>query len=119
MEYINIVEYIMLGLYIAISFIAWVVTIIDTIKEKKKAKAEALLNQTAQEVDAAARNLIEEAETFTNYTGTEKLNWVVTRLKQLNQKLYGEAELISLVNQIVSTTKKVNNKNNEGGENGK
>lgn len=118
MEIANIVEYTVAGVYVLVSAIALIVSWVQSIKDKNKARQKELANKTAQEIDATARDLIETAETFKNYTGVEKLNWVITRLKQLNQNLYGEDELISLVNSIVKTTKNVNNENNEGGANG-
>lgn len=102
------VEIIISGVYILLSVIMFVITWINAIKSKNKATKEELLNKTISEVNETALKLIQEAEQFKNYTGEEKLNWTVTRLKQLNQTLYNEEELIGIVNKLVEATKNVN-----------
>lgn len=102
------VEIIISGVYIALSVVMFIITWISTIKSKNKTEKEELTNKTISEIQDLALDLIEQAEQFKNYTGEEKLNWTITRLKQVNQTLYNEDDLIRLVNKLVETTKKVN-----------
>lgn len=102
------VEIIISGIYILLSVVMFIITWVNAIRSKNKATKEELTNKTISEIQDLAIDLIKEAETFKNYTGEEKLNWTITRLKQINQTLYNEDELIALVNKLVETTKKVN-----------
>lgn len=94
--------------YILVSLIAFVVMLIQTNKNKNEAKKQAILNATEQEIQNTALELIQKAEEFKNYSGEEKLNFVLTRMKALNQTLYGETELTALINKLVAMSKNVN-----------
>ena len=102
------VEIIISGIYILLSVVMFIITWVNAIKSKNKATKEDFINKTISEVNETALQLIQEAEKFNNYTGEEKLNWTITRLKQVNQTLYNEEELIGLVNKLVEATKNVN-----------
>lgn len=106
--YVQIIYMIVLSVYIAFSIIMAFITWMKTLKSKNAEKIEALKNKTQEELTNLAMTLIEDAEKFKNYTGEEKLNYVVTRLKQVNQNLYDENGLIDFVNKLVDVTKKVN-----------
>lgn len=67
--------------------------------------------QTVLKVTSEIIPLIEEAETFINYTGKEKKAYVTTKIIQLvnNLKITIEQEKISeIIEDLVSLTKKVN-----------
>lgn len=96
----------------------FIITWITTIKKKNKEKTEELTNQTLEQIQNTAIALIEDAEEFENYTGEEKLNWVVTRLKNLNQSIYNDDELVELVNKLVDVTRNVNVSSSKKKENG-
>lgn len=102
------VEIIIWGFYILVSVVMLIISWIYTIKSRNKEAQKELTNKTISEIQDLALDLIQQAEQFKNYTGEEKLNWTITRLKQINQNLYNEDELIELVNKLVETTKKVN-----------
>lgn len=102
------VDIIVSGVYILLSFIMFIATWINAKRTSDKAKKEELMNKTQEEISNLAIEYIKEAETFKNYTGAEKLNWVKTRLMQANQNIYGEDDLTALVNKLVAMTKNVN-----------
>lgn len=104
------------SLYIIFTIIMYIQTWITAIKNKNKAKQEELLNASKEEIYNNCMTLVKDAEKFKNYTGEEKFNWVLTRLQQLNQKIYSEVELSDLINKIVDTTKNVNNKEGKNGK---
>lgn len=108
------------GAYVILTIVLYITNWINAIKSKNKEKQAALINATQSQITDSALQLIEDAEKFKNYTGEEKLNYVITRLKQINQTLYDEAGLIELVNKLVETTKNVNSKtkniNSKGGK---
>lgn len=94
--------------YILVSFVVFIIALIQAIKSKNKARKQEILNATEQEIQSTALELIQKAEEFKNYSGEEKLNFVLTRMKKLNQTLYGEAELTTLINNLVAMSKNVN-----------
>lgn len=104
------------SLYIIFTIIMYIDTWVTAKKNKNKAKQEELLNASKEEIYNTCMTLVQDAEKFKNYTGEEKFNWVLTRLQQLNQKIYGEVELGGLINKIVDTTKNVNNKEGKHGK---
>lgn len=109
-NYVRIIYMIVLLGYIALTIIMAIITWIKTLKSKNQEKIEALKNKTQEEFTNLALDYIQQAEEFKNYTGEEKLNWVVTRLKPFNQTLYDDNELIAFINKLVEVTKNVNNK---------
>lgn len=110
MEIDKILTLVIGGSYVILTVILYITQWINAIKTKNKEKQAALINATQSQITDTALQLIQEAEKFKNYTGTEKLNYVITRLKQVNQTLYNEDDLIELVNKLVETTKNVNSK---------
>ena len=86
-------------------------------KAGKQTEAERIKNETEQTIINSALEFIQQAEKFTNYTGEEKLNWVLTRLKTLNQNLYKDNELVELINYLVNVTNNVNIQKKEGVKN--
>lgn len=110
MEIDKILTLVIGGTYVILTVILYITQWINAIKTKNKEKQAALINATQSQITDTALQLIQEAEKFKNYTGTEKLNYVITRLKQVNQTLYNEDDLIELVNKLVETTKNVNSK---------
>lgn len=107
-------QYIEFGLKIAILLFEIILIIRFValyIKAKKVSKTEE--NQvkeakTVEEFEKLAMEFIVEAENFKDYSGEERLNYAVTRLLQVNQNLYGESQIIELVNRLVDLTNKVN-----------
>lgn len=113
-NYVQIIYMACAAAYIAFTIIMAVVTWVQTLKSKNAQKIEELKNKTFEELETMARGFIEEAEQFKNYDKTEKLNYVVTRLKQVNQNLYDDNGLVTFVNGLVDFTNNVNvNKKNQ------
>lgn len=110
MEIDKILTIVIGGAYVILTVVLYITNWINAIKSKNKEKQAALINATQSQITDSALQLIEDAEKFKNYTGEEKLNYVITRLKQINQTLYDESGLIELVNKLVETTKNVNSK---------
>lgn len=71
----------------------------NNIAEQEKIKAT---------IKTAAEQFIKDAEQFKNYAGEEKLQYVVTRLKGINQSVYSDDELVALINELVKLTNDVN-----------
>lgn len=97
-----------LGLIIAI--IICIVRLVKTIKSKNQLQDETdLLNAVAP--------IMEIAEKFTNYSGTEKKEYVLTRINQLaieNGIEYDEQVISDKIEELIKLTKEVNyNKENE------
>ena len=102
------VEIITGAIYIVASICFLIFSFYKAIKAKKQQELEKLKSDTATLVKNTAMELIQKAEEFKNYTGEEKFNFVLTRLKQLNQNLYGETELGEIINELVKMSNNVN-----------
>lgn len=96
------------AIYIIASICFLIFSFYKAMKTKKQEEIERLKGETASMVRSTAMELIQKAEEFKNYTGEEKFNFVLTRLKQLNQNLYGETELGEIINQLVEMSNNVN-----------
>ena len=96
------------AIYILASICFLVFSFYKALKAKKQEEVERLKGETASLVRSTAMELIQKAEEFKNYTGEEKFNFVLTRLKQLNQNLYGETELGNIINELVEMSNNVN-----------
>lgn len=113
-NYVQIIYMLVCASYIALTIIMAIVTWVRTLKRNNAEEIEKLKNKTREEFEELARGFIEEAEQFKNYSKEEKLNYVVTRLKPLNQNFYDDNGLIQFVNGLVDFTNKVNvNKKNQ------
>lgn len=113
------VEIITGAIYIIASICFLVFSFYKSIKNKKQEEVERLKSETASIVRSTAMELIQKAEEFKNYSGEEKFNYVLTRLKQLNQNLYGETELGEIINQLVEMSNNVNIEKKGVNNNGK
>ena len=112
------VEIITGGIYIVASLCFLIYSFYRTKKAKNAEEAERLKGETVTMIQNTAMELIQKAEEFKNYTGEEKFNYVLTRLKQLNQNLYGESELGEIINELVKMSNNVNVEKKEESKNG-
>lgn len=89
-----------------------VISIVSSLITYAKTKDRAKLKEN---VKMACMQFIKEAEQFKNYTGEEKKNYVLTRLKSLTN-LFTDTQLSNMIEEFVELTKNVNTK---GGWNGR
>jgi ABC-type uncharacterized transport system fused permease/ATPase subunit len=78
-------------------------------KNKKLKQAAENLNK----VSKAAQIYVADAEQFLNYSGTEKKQWVLTKINQyaIENKIPYDAETVAnVVEEIVTLSKKVNSR---------
>lgn len=108
MEILKYVPYIVSGATAIVSFTIWFVTFL---KEKDKNKKLEMLKQ-------AILGIMETAETFKNYTGEEKKQYVFTRAKEflVEQKLkFDDTKLSALIERFCDFSNNVN-VNKKGGK---
>lgn len=103
----TIEQYIQMALsiaYVAGSIAGMIVAWIKAKKANDKAKEEAIKNNVKEQI----KIFIQDAEQFKNYTPQERLMYVVTRAKCINQNVYSEDEIIDITNKEVEFTNNVN-----------
>lgn len=109
MSVIQIVYYCVAG---AIAVAGFVFGIISKIKGGVWKKVAEGVSSLGDEFSKLAE-LVEKAETFTNYSGAEKLNYVLTNYKLdcINNGIkYDEAAVTEQIEKIIKLTKNVNTK---------
>lgn len=89
-----------------IPIILFIISIVSSLITYSKTKDKAKLKEN---VRRACMLFIKEAEQFKNYTGEEKKNYVLTRLKSLTN-LFTDTQLSDMIEEFVELTKKVNTK---------
>lgn len=96
---------------IALSLLSTILTIIIKATKNEKVKKNA---ETAYTIIKKVQDLIINAESFVNYSGSEKLNFVITRMKEFsltNKLSLTEEKITELVENEISLSKDVNAKN--------
>ena len=86
------------------------------LKFLKSAKAKRIAEQ-AIEIGNAVLPYIKQAESFTNYSGAEKKEFVLTKANQfaIQHKMSFDAEVIGeKIEELVSLTKEVNRRDKDG-----
>lgn len=94
---------------IMITYFLW--TIWRMIKNGRVNKIKNFIRQNV-------KTLIVEAEKFKNYTGEEKKQYCITRLKTLSQGIFDDSELDTMIEEEVALTNSVNT-NKKGVANGR
>ena len=96
------------GIGILITVLTCLIKITKNTKVRKTAEKMLLLtNQIAV--------FVTEAESFKNYTGSEKKNYVLTKMNQFsieNKIKYDEEYITKQLEELINTTKKVNTSRN-------
>lgn len=80
------------------------------LKSIKNGKAKKFLQQTLK-ITEILQQLIVVAEKFTNYTGAEKKEFVLTKIEQFsieNNMKFDSEQISQMIDTLVDTTKKVN-----------
>ena len=110
------IEMIMQIIYItliALSLLSSILTIIIKYAKNGKLKTKA---QNAYTIVKKIQDLIINAESFVNYTGKEKINFVITRMKEFslaNNLSLDESYITELVEDEIKLSKNVNAKKQE------
>lgn len=100
----KIFNIVLLAYYAVLAIVVGVSTIISQVKKRKKENKDITLSY----IYDTAMNLIEEAEKFKNYSGEEKKNYVMTRLKQLFGDAMTDSDFSVIIEDLISLSKRVN-----------
>lgn len=109
MSVIQIVYYCVAGVIAVAGFVFGLIAKIKGGAWKKVAEGVSSLGDEFSKL----AELVEKAETFTNYSGAEKLNYVLTNYKLdcINNGIkYDEAAVTEQIEKIINLTKNVNTK---------
>ena len=96
---------------IALSLLSTILTLIIKTTKNNKVKKNA---ETTYNIVKKIQDLIINAESFTNYSGSEKLNFVITRMKEFsltNNLALTEEKITELVENEITLSRDVNAKN--------
>ena len=99
---------------IIISLIVGIVVLVQKLVKALRSKSN--LNNLIC-LEKVTLEFVIEAEFFSNYSGTEKREWVKTKVNQFainNKIIYDEETIDGLIENLVGLSKKVNNKTREG-----
>lgn len=91
--------------------VAFTIVVIRYCKAKKKAKTTQEIANAREELKSGINSLIQEAEKFPHFKGTEKKNYVMTRAIQLANGLMSNEELDNYIEEQVALTDTVNKHN--------
>ena len=97
-----------IGFYIIVAIVVSIRSLVKSFKKKNENENEKTIYEQYIEIFAKAKEFIEQAEKFVNYSPEEKHNYVLTRLKEINQTVFDELGLTNLINNLVAFTKSVN-----------
>lgn len=100
----KIFNIVLLAYYAVLAIAVGVSTIISQVKKRKKENKDITLSY----IYDTAMNLIEEAEKFKNYSGVEKKNYVMTRLKQFFGDAMTDSDFSVIIEDLISLSKRVN-----------
>lgn len=106
MEITQIMNYV----YLAVAVISAILAFLSTMKGKIGKKAKDISSQISTIIP-----IIEDAEAFENYSGLEKLNYVLTKYRLFcveNKLVFNEDAVKSVIERIINFTKNVNAKQN-------
>lgn len=95
------IDWIIFAVYIVVYVISLLATLIPTIKSKN-------YTQAINDAIIGAKKFIEEAEQFKNYTGEEKFNYVLTRLKLETENKFSDETLATIIENLIDLTNNVN-----------
>lgn len=104
MDIDKIFNIVLLAYYAVLAIVVGISTIISQAKKRKKENKDITLSY----IYDTAMNLIEEAEKFKNYSGEEKKNYVMTRMKQFFGDAMTDSDFSVIIEDLIQLSKRVN-----------
>lgn len=98
-------------LYCVVWLIMLAIIVVKYIKTKKNAKTTEEIAEAREKLKLDINALIKQAETFVNYKGEEKKEFVITRSINLANGLMSLDEIDAYIEEQVALTDKVNKHN--------